>query len=371
MDYQTQIAEAVTKFQSKAMRDLTKQIPCNKLGLPLGFWQTDIALEKLHNLPDEEQPSSTTPTPEMEVASDAMTKPKGAVVEFGGELFGDSPLDEAWIELSYAEGFPTIPGIGSYFWDRLPGEPRSNFEAFKAYTELPGIRAIQKLVEVPTIRAANLTFVGLQNLFHLYYWELRARCYDFFKEIVRQRDRLDAASSLDIENLTSAQRLKRKAFDLLDAKIEDLSGRELVDVLKVAVSLERISVGLNPNGPMKGVNSGLFGDVPEGTQINAGVLNIQQINMQNPAEDSIHKSQNLLRQALKSPDSAGLLQHLALKMAGITSPIYQIGDLSTLPKPHKPGQSEAVEVRADAVEDAEDAPNPDLEAAQNRIFQVK
>lgn len=370
MDYTQDIISAVTRYQARKVRELTKHLPLNEANLPVGFWQTDVVLGVLHDWkPDDSAPQSVSTA-----ISTGVSDPEDAM--FIG-LFEDSPFDEAWIELSYSEGFPTIPGIGTYFWDKLPGEAAKHFQCFQAYVNLPGLRTLVDLAQHKDIQALGLNFQALQNLFYLYYWELRSKSYDFFKEIIRQKNRLDAANALEAANLIAAQSLKNRVLARLENRFDELNGRELIDLYKTAIAVERISVGLNPNAPGSGKSTGFTAGV-SGIQVDApegSVINIGQVNVQN----NVHGQgpQNRLRQALRDPSSAGALQFLALKMQG--------ADVKQLPEPvtpdvtadvsgnesSRPASGDGENTEDNVIDLAELQQERDTQEIQNRIFTVK
>lgn len=293
MTSQLALIDEVTRVQAKYFKGLA--LPSNEMGLPTGFWLPDVVI-------------SAAPAE------------------------GQDPPDEAWQELSYAEGFPTVGVTGIPFWERLPNEPVQYFAYFTRYLEQEGARTLHTLFEHTTKRLLQPPISGslLHSLHTLYYWEVRARTYELFKEADRARFRVERAHQIEASQLEIADDLVKQAQGALGNDFTKLNERTLVELLKMGIALQRISVGLPANG-VKQVE-GQTGPV----DIRTLMLSITQNNVQTGqvAQDS----EDMLKKAFQDPETVDLAQRLALKLQG-TGP-----DTPMKVLPSSTGETEAAEI---------------------------
>lgn len=273
------ITEGVIRFQARYMRTLIQQLPLNEYGLPTGLWDPSLIAQ-------------------------------AATTETGSEV-DVTPSDEAWIELNYQEGFPTVGHTSIPFWEKLPSEPLRFFAAFARYLAQKGARNLYTLAldlrEAKDFEGAP-SLETLRSVFDLYYWEYRAKAFDLFERASRERYRTVKAVEIEARHSTMSEDLVTKALKFLEKKFTEgtLNAREVIEVLKMSIGLERISIGL----PAGGVKQG---EERSGNSDFKAILASITVNA-----TTVHtslSSHELLSKALADPETAALAQQLALRIS--------------------------------------------------------
>lgn len=265
------ITEEVVRFQSRYMRTLTSKLVLNEYGLPTGFWDT----------------------------SKILAHPPGE---------GEEPDDSCWVPLAYGEGYPVLTQTATAFWEHLPGEPLQHFEYFAKYLLMEGARNIQELAAIISQKGGGraITPLVLQSIFDLYYWDLRAKAFDLFQEASLTRFRSVRGKMIEYDHLLMATDLVEKCKAYINSKFDDFSPREVLEVLKLSVSLQRLSVRLPTKTTQK------IEDVHDGPVDIRAV--IQDHSNHYHIGESASGSQDLLEMALATPETAEAAQRFALKL---------------------------------------------------------
>lgn len=180
-------------------------------------------------------------------SSVATIEPNGNVsdVNVPGEVW-----DNAQLNISYAEGFPTIDGAP--IWERMDFEPLQVYEAFQMYLGLrdahDGIRALY-LQE--RIEENEYTREELNDMFFTYYWPQRAAAYDLFNVSVAERKREHRTVRLDETMYEQAEALNSIATEYMNGdEFEELMTPDIAMKLhSMSTKHQRLALGMNPSGP--------------------------------------------------------------------------------------------------------------------------
>ncbi len=293
------VQDEVSRYQSRYMRSLSARLPLNDIGLPTGFWQTDLVLVDVHGDDDE-------------------------------------PDDMAWQSLEYIEGFPTLAFTALPFWERIPGEPLTSYELFRAYLDYPGERSFHEVaLRLNADKGRSIEFMPdmitsrqLQTQFDLYYWLYRCRAYDLFRDASMARTRAIAGNAMEQEHLSIGSKLFSKCADYFDNDdhFAALGAKGVKDLMKDAVQMQRISVGLSPNGGARseGASQSVHAGVSHSNDIRRL---IKDMGTRSAERDEFHgkdSSEAILDMALGDPETADMVQRLQMQITG--TPIQGTGD---------------------------------------------
>jgi hypothetical protein len=238
-------------------------------------------------------------------------------------------LDSAFTPLSYEEGYPALPS-GWPFWETLEFEPPEAHHEFKRYLEL-GKKEFRILPQLAT----DSNHLELLNLYSaLYYWPIRARCYDLFYQASRRREREALVYDLELEHLKCAQKYRSAIEEYMDSSEfqELITPMVAVNLLKLCWQMERVSAGLPLNGASTSNFSGGGGrpgnDVPQGSSLELVIRSMIKREREavphesivlnadgtpvDPQEDASQVFQDRL---LSSPELVELAQELVLKLS--------------------------------------------------------
>ncbi len=144
----------------------------------------------------------------------------------------------------------------------------------------------------------------LRDLAEIYHWNFRALAHDHFYEAVRELQRVQNVRLTEENHLELANTLAEKCSAWINENFKSLKEETVVNLLKMSIALQRISLGLPANGPKENGASRAGG-------VNGGSTLIQTIIQQNNNGGPTVVS---LERALQDPDTADLAQRLALKM---------------------------------------------------------
>lgn len=169
----------------------------------------------------------------------------------------DEDIGVAYEPLSYLEGYPSVGGLP--FWHKLPHEgvhAHACFEVYLAHGKM-GARQLYKVVDDERVKALpeKITLDMLQEWYHLYYWAARVRSHDLFYAAHRQRLRAMQAFEAEDDQRIIAERIIHLCCTYLDQNeeelIESMTPKAFTEMLKNAVAMQRVSLGLPLNGGAK------------------------------------------------------------------------------------------------------------------------
>jgi hypothetical protein len=218
-----QIKQSAIKDTRSLIEQLVMTIPLNEYGLPVFFYRADLLDYTLFQ-----------------------TIPTVAEARFLQQL-----LSNAIVQLSYAQGFPTLED-GSPIWGPLPWEPETSYNLFTQYVEQVGVRSLHTLNRKEGNYRSEIPIATVNEYFSLYYWKVRARSYDLFASAHMQRKRVARLLSTEDRHFQVAddlmKKIKQRIGQFEEEDFIDVGPKEAADILEKLVRVQRISVGLPANG---------------------------------------------------------------------------------------------------------------------------
>jgi hypothetical protein len=201
-----------------------------------------------------------------------LTKDAPTVVEESKGILDTLPegtLENAYVPLSYMEGFPALPD-GKPFWSQLEFEAPHAFLAFDAYREqgLKGARQLFALELDDDFRAKIIsaklpmpTAGEIQEWAVLHYWFQRCKAFDMFHVAAQRRSNETRAISLQNKHYADATRLYDRLLLYMESEEfwETLTPQAAIKMMAEVSRLQRMSIGL-PAGGVSGASA------PDGSQ---------------------------------------------------------------------------------------------------------
>ena len=150
----------------------------------------------------------------------------------------------------------------------------------------------------------------LQNIFVLYSWDVRVRGYDSFWLAERRRMRELRAMDVDDAQYLMGNRLMDIAQTYIDGEefLQLLTPKVAIDLLKQAMVMQRIGVGLPGQGPE--------GEKSAGSVMQPLEVTFRQIQQSQGGEEILRSSQGMevMQMALKDEATAATAQELIIKL---------------------------------------------------------
>lgn len=209
-------------LRSRLIQKLSASVPSTFGGLPVGIYRADL-----------------------------LTNPSGT----HAPSIEPEDYTAAFVELSFGEGFPTLPN-GAPFWYKMDFEPAPAYSAFQLYLEQieSGPRSMHHIAQVPELKRLynGHTFQLVQEWSVLYYWRDRAKAHDIYKEAAFRQIRARRAMHTEDRHYEIADRLLEVATQYMATPkfVEEMTPKSALEALKLAASLQRVSVGLPAGGPL-------------------------------------------------------------------------------------------------------------------------
>lgn len=219
---------ATTSTLVRIVEALCEQTPNTQYQLPEGFYRADL-LSSL--VPAFERQT----LPEEEEVLDLRTQ-----------------ANHAFVPLSYEDGYPALEKTQAPFWYRLPHEDEDTYELFQHYVLLgsEGARIVDDHFHLLPARLKHrFSPEEILSIKTLYYWVPRAKAYDAFDTMVRRRQRTAYSSQAEDRHYHVSELLLRKAvaFVQSDSFLDGMNTKTALEAVKLAVALQRQSLGLQPN----------------------------------------------------------------------------------------------------------------------------
>lgn len=149
------------------------------------------------------------------------------------------------VPIKWDYGYATVASNDLPLWDRLEGEPVSEYSLFQKYLAMPAPRSIITLAE-----QLDISPVTVGNAAALYIWHLRAYSYDLYLELLSEQKALEAVEEVESRHKTFAKKLLRKVEEALEAmEPEEIGPQQMKDLIAIATQLERISTKMPGNAP--------------------------------------------------------------------------------------------------------------------------
>lgn len=370
------------------MRELQKHIPMNDFGLPIGFYRADllpfhdyeaprsaeearlphIQSEDLDTLESQDEAltadewitsngsSYNLSVPEdqfvIETDPETSTESSGSSESSGSQElqtrrvagFPATQLEQAFIWLSYDEGYPTLPN-GQPFWNRLEYEDTESFGLFQRYLLMTkgtnpdpndpkddtwkpaeGVRSLTELATQLYTRDSDIVVAveKFQVINQLYYWGLRSKAYDLFKVVQYRKQQEQRAIETQDSHYFTSRRLLHRLMGYMEDEEEFwdmMTPKTGIDMLKTLTQLERVSAGLPAAGPLteKQSDSGNNRGTPfELILRKAALEQHEQMKLVNGnQEGSLNDEESdILDKALSDPETFAGLQELIIRVGG-------------------------------------------------------
>ena len=272
--------------KAQILKDLLETIPTNDYGLPEYLYRADL----------------------LDMDESATTQ------------------DNAIMMLDYSQGFASLPN-GDSLWLQLPYEDPIAYSAFKAYLEMP--RSADPNLSAP-VRQLNIlkpltgkSSTELLSWSYMFYWPQRARSYDLFLIASHTKAKEHRMAHVEDSHYNRAQKYIEFAEAHLqdvfsDPEAHDLSPKEAFDMMFKMMQIQRLSVGLSPNGAHanKDVNA---------MPVNASMEMILRTVAKNAGIIGADNkaATNLTQQLFQDPDSLVQAQELIIKMSNMKNPREQ------------------------------------------------
>lgn len=267
------------------LRRLTDELNLNELGLPNFIYRSDLIPATLFD-------SEITESERMNI------------------------LQAASFDLDYSEGYPCQQD-GTPLWSQLAFEPTNAYTVFLEYLGATRREDDSGRLVSPvrtffnTSKVLGIPEAKLRDLSYLYYWPARAKAYDLFMIANFQKQRETRALFVEDDHFIKSRKWMKKAEERLEAifadddLLFDMKPKEVFNMLKELMVLQRISAGLPANGPSEG-----FAGV-QGAGLQNALKNIaKQVGEESREQDNQKQS---IANMLDDPESIAALQDLIIK----------------------------------------------------------
>jgi len=218
--------------RAEVMAKLMRDLPLNELGLPDYLYRTDLVPPTLFD----------------DDLSD------------GDRL---SILDAATYQMDYSEGYPCQLD-GTPLWSQMSFEPTASYAVFLKYVGVVRAEDSDGILSSPIRTLSSIAALTgikegrLRELSYLYYWPLRAKAHDLFMLANFQKQRERRALFIEDDHYRKATRWIKKAEARLEEifadedLLYDMKPKEVFNMLKELMVIQRVSTGLPANGPAEG-----------------------------------------------------------------------------------------------------------------------
>lgn len=241
----------------------------------------------------------------------------------------NSAQEAALLELDYSQGYATLPN-GETFWNQMPHESAEDFRCFHHFLGMPRQSRGNEHAPSAPVRQLNLlkpitgkSSVELLSLSYQYYWPERARAYDLFMVASHQKQKELRTQNIEDKHFERAQRFVEYAETYLeevfaDPEAAELTPKEAFDMMHKMMMMQRLSVGLSPNGAHAGKDENK-------TPANASLEVIMRTIAKNAGIESADQksTQALTQELFKDPDNLYKAQELIIRMGDIKNPRQQ------------------------------------------------
>ena len=255
-------------------------------------------------------------------------------------------LQAASVPVIYDSGYPTLED-GTSFWMKFPWEAADAYEMFQRFVDMPtleaevtnsatsrrdnaasnsaniqvAVRDLRVLAELyPAAagsRLANLTPLEyvekLREYAILYCWNVRVKAYDLYIAAAYRKWREQKTYAVEQNHFRVSEKLLAKANEILVKRLDDpelsqdIKAKELLDIIKSSVQIQRVSLGLSANGERGGED----GAPPKNASLE---LTLRTIAKSAGEEAKAIQNDDSIQQILNDPDALVKAQELIIKM---------------------------------------------------------
>jgi len=152
----------------------------------------------------------------------------------------DNPPEGAVLPISYLEGLPTIEGIP--IWEHMDGEPIEFYGLFKRYRNMRTTKESRAVFKLAAEVGSAVKHVEIIR--QAYHWQARVTAYDNYVEQERQEQLELRRAEIEHRHATTAEQLYRISSKYLLEHEDLLTPKVAMQMLDVAVKLERASTGM-------------------------------------------------------------------------------------------------------------------------------
>ena len=158
------------------------------------------------------------------------------------------------VSISYTDQIPTVKGLP--FWERLPDEPPSYYQAFAHFRDQPD-NYPQTPVRLISRTASHLDIDPevMESVAQTWLWDQRVQSYEDYADVLVQRARAKKIVVMESEHSRIADKFLEKAEEALDQQdLEKVSPFVIMEWAKAAVAMKRLSHRVSPEEADDGSN---------------------------------------------------------------------------------------------------------------------
>lgn len=302
-----------SKTRVGVYQQISAAIPTNDLGLPTFIYRPDIIPPDLDDYTAEQRTAI---------------------------------LQAASVPIVYDEGLPTLED-GTSFWTKFPWEPFDSYEMFQRFVDMPtleaevsspttskrdnsasnsaniqiavrDLRVLAELYPASTgTRSSALTpaeyLEKLREYAILYCWNVRVKAYDLYIAAAYRKWREQKTYAVEQSHYRMSEQLLAKAnAELLNRfndpdEIKEIKAKDLLDVFKSMVQIQRVSLGMSATGD----RSGEDGAPPKNASLE---LTLRTIAKSAGEEAKALQNDDSIQSILNDPDALVKAQELIIRM---------------------------------------------------------
>ena len=165
----------------------------------------------------------------------------------------DDQIVDCFHPFQEVDGYPTVQGTP--LWERQEWERIEYYNLFKLYRDMRYAfynesdtllvnRSMNVLAKATRMSASLISYLSV-----VYNWRLRVTLYDAWMALMQQR-RISIKRSMMLDRHSKiSQALVHKAYSCLSKQVDKLAPKEALEMLKLGLAYERISLGLAGDKP--------------------------------------------------------------------------------------------------------------------------
>ncbi len=151
-------------------------------------------------------------------------------------------LDNARVEVSYIQGYPSIHN-DKPVWAKFEHETQEAYDGFVYYLQLPGVRQLLDIVHLPVELSSNWSYLN--------FWRFRATAYDIYQTAHAARLREQRILKIGDSHFIEAEKIFNRLVNAVGTKsneeLEKESVEKLVSALDKVSKIQRAALGISSN----------------------------------------------------------------------------------------------------------------------------
>lgn len=179
------------------------------------------------------------------------------------------------IPITYQDQIPTVKG--NPFWERLPDEPPSYYHAFANFRDQPDnypqapVRLISR-----TAQHLDIDPEVMESVAQTWLWNERVQSYEDYADVLVQKARAKKIVVMENKHSAIADKLLEKAEEALEGQdLEKVSPFVIMEWMKAAVAMKRISLRVSPDQADDGEAHKQNGKNPQGIELSGENQKVQ------------------------------------------------------------------------------------------------